>query len=67
MPLLFCPLFASAVANKVITREVLRRGRLRSFEHVERRDEEEWLKKCTKMDVGGVRPKEWPRKIWELW
>ena len=28
-------------------REVLRRRRLRWFGHVERRDDEEWLKKCT--------------------
>ena len=44
---------------------MLRRGRLRWFGHVERKDEEEWLKKCTKMDVGGVRPKGRPRKTWE--
>lgn len=44
---------------------VIRRGRLRWFGHVERRDEEDWLKKCMKMDVGGVRPVGRPRKTWE--
>lgn len=36
---------------------VMRRNRLRWFGHVERRDDDEWLKKCTKMEVPGIRPR----------
>ena len=35
---------------------VVRRGRLRWYGHVERKSEEDWVKKVMKMEVEGVRP-----------
>ena len=43
----------------------MRRGRLRWFGHVMRRDEDDWLKKCMKFKVGEVRLPGRPRKTWE--
>ena len=40
---------------------MLRRGRLTWSGHVERRDDD-WLKKCTEMELGGVRPVGGPRR-----
>jgi hypothetical protein len=36
---------------------VLRRKRLRWFGHVERKEEEDWVKKCMYLDVDGKRPR----------
>ena len=44
---------------------VMRRGRLQWCGHVERRNEEDFLKKCSKMDVGGIRPEGRQRKTGE--
>ena len=32
----------------------IQRGRLRWFGHVERKNEEDWVKKCTKLNVDGM-------------
>ena len=45
----------------------LKRGRLRWWGHVERREETNWLKKCTKLQVGGKKPLGRPRKSWGRW
>ncbi|MBJ5627073.1 hypothetical protein JGG67_22900, partial [Salmonella enterica subsp. enterica serovar Derby] len=44
--------------------DVLRRNRLRWFGHVERKAHDDWVKKCTVMEVEGKRPKGRPRKTW---
>jgi hypothetical protein len=46
-------------------RKVMRRGRLRWFGHVMRRGEDDWLKKCMNLEVGGTRRPGRPRKTWE--
>ena len=33
--------------------EIVRRGRLRWFGHVERKVDDDWVKKCTKLEVVG--------------
>ena len=44
---------------------VMRKSRLRWLGHVERREEEAWIKKIQKLDVqGGSRPKGRPRMSW---
>ena len=44
---------------------VMRKTRLRWFGHVERRDEEAWIKKIRRLEVqGGSRPKGRPRMSW---
>jgi len=43
---------------------VLRRRRLRWFGHVERKDEKDWVKMCSHLEVDGKRPKGRPRKTW---
>lgn len=43
---------------------VMRRNRLRWFGHVQRRNEDEWLKRCTKMEVPGKKPRGRPRSTW---
>ena len=42
----------------------IQRGRLRWFGHVERKNEEDWVKKCTKLDVDGMVGRGAPRKMW---
>ena len=37
---------------------------MRWFEHVEQKEENEWVKKCTKMNVTGVMGRGAPRKTW---
>ena len=39
-------------------------GRLRWFGHVERKEENNWVKKCTRMNVIGVVDRGAPRKTW---
>ena len=43
---------------------VCRRGRLRWFGHVERKDDDAWVKKCTRLEVDGVRQRGRPQKTW---
>ena len=42
----------------------VRRSRLRWFGHVERRDEDDWLRKACNLDIGGKVPKGRPRQTW---
>ena len=46
-----------------ITNQV-RRSRLRSFGHMERRDEDEWLRKAWNLDIGGKVPTGRSRQTW---
>jgi hypothetical protein len=46
-------------------RKVMRRGKLRWFGHVMRSGEDDWLKKCMNLEVGGVRRLGRPRKTLE--
>ena len=44
---------------------VVRRGRLRWFGHVERKEADDWVSKCRKLEVvGGVKKKGRGRKTW---
>ena len=45
-------------------RVVLKKGRLRWWGHVERREDMHWLKKCMKFEVEGKKPVGRPRKTW---
>ena len=42
----------------------IQRARLRWFGHVERKEENDWIKKCTRMNVTGVVGRDAPRKTW---
>jgi hypothetical protein len=44
--------------------EMCRRNRLRWFGHVERKEDGDWVKRCTRMEVVGKRPRGRPRKTW---
>jgi hypothetical protein len=44
--------------------EVCRRNRLRWFGHVERKEDDDWVKRYTRMEVVGKRPRSRPRKTW---
>ncbi|XP_065315796.1 uncharacterized protein LOC135924631 [Gordionus sp. m RMFG-2023] len=43
---------------------VMRRNRLRWFGHVERMTRDDWVKRCTMMEVGGSRPRGRPKMTW---
>ena len=42
----------------------IKRGRLRWFGHVERKDDADWLKGCMKMEIEGTQQRGRPRKTW---
>jgi len=42
----------------------IKRGRLRWFGHVERKDDADWLKQCMKMEFEGTWQRGRPRKTW---
>ena len=44
--------------------EIVRRGRLRWFGHVERKADDDWVKKCTKVEVVGKVGRGRGRKTW---
>jgi hypothetical protein len=44
--------------------DVCRRNRLRWFVHVERTRDDDWVKRCTKLEVVDKRPRGRPRKTW---
>ena len=44
--------------------EVCRRSRLRWFGHVERKEDDDWVKKCTVLEVEGKRPRGRPKRTW---
>ena len=43
---------------------VIRRGRLRWFGHIERKDKEDWVSKCCSLEIGGMKGKGRGRKTW---
>ena len=43
---------------------VCRKGRLRWFGHVERKADDDWVKKCTRLEVDGKRPRGRPKLTW---
>ena len=43
---------------------VLKRNRLRWFGHVERKDKEDWVRRCMYMEVEGARARGRPRRTW---
>ena len=45
--------------------EVVRRARLRWFGHVERKSDEDWVKRVTHLEVEGNRPAGRPKKTWQ--
>ena len=46
--------------------EVVRRGRLRWFGHVERKNEDDWVSACRNVVVAGVRCAGRGRKTWRV-
>jgi len=44
--------------------DVVRRNRLRWFGHVQRKSEDDWIRKCTVLEVEGRKPKGRPKKTW---
>ena len=44
--------------------DVIRRGRLRWYGHVMRKHDEDWVKKCTSMEVDGRKPRGRPKLTW---
>jgi len=40
------------------------KSRLRWFEHVERKDDNNWFKRCITWEVEGIRQKGRPKKTW---
>ena len=44
--------------------DVVRRGRLRWFGHVERKENDDWVSACRELQVEGTRPRGRPRKTW---
>ena len=45
--------------------DVIRRGRLRWYGHMQRKDDSEWVKKITQLEVPGRRPAGRPSKSWQ--
>ena len=44
--------------------DVIRRGRLRRYGHVMRKQDEDWVKKCISMEVDGKKPRGRPKLTW---
>ncbi len=44
--------------------EVMRRGRLRWFGHVERKDVDDWVSACRNLEVAGSRGRDRPKMTW---
>ena len=44
--------------------EVMRTRRLDWFGHVERKNDDDWVKRCMRMEVDGKRPVGRPKKTW---
>ena len=45
--------------------DVVRRGRLRWYGHVVRKEENDWVKKVTSFNLEGTRPSGRPKKTWQ--
>ena len=44
--------------------DVIRRGRLRRYGHVMRKQDEDWVKKYISMEVDGMKPRGRPKLTW---
>ena len=44
--------------------DIVRRGRLRWFGHVERKDDTDWVKACQKIEIAGKRGRGRGKKTW---
>ena len=44
--------------------DIVRRGRLKLFGHVERKDEEDWFSKCRYLEIDGARGRGRGKKTW---
>src|SRR5258708_4427585 len=47
--------------------EIVEKGRLRWFGHVERKMTEDWVSKCRGLEVAGSRVRGRPKKTWKLY
>jgi len=43
---------------------LIKKSRLRWFGHVERKDDNDWVKRCITWEVEGIRPTGRPKKTW---
>ena len=43
---------------------MIKKSRLRWFGHVERKDDNDWVKRCITWEVEGIRPRGRPKKTW---
>ena len=43
---------------------MIKKSRLRWFGHVERKDDNDWVKRCIMWEVGGIRQRGHPKKTW---
>jgi len=43
---------------------MIKKSRLRWFEHVERKDDNDYVKRCIKWEVEGIRPRGRMKKTW---
>jgi len=43
---------------------MIKKSRLRWFGHVERKDDNDWVKRCIMCEVEGIRPRGRPKKTW---
>jgi len=43
---------------------MIKKSRLRWFGHVERKDDNDWVKRCITWEVEGIRPRGCPKKTW---
>jgi len=43
---------------------VVKKGKSRWFGHVERKDDTDWIKHYTTMEVEGTEPRERPKNMW---
>ena len=44
---------------------ILQQNRLRWYGHVLRKDDDDWVKKCTEYEAKGSRPRERPKRTWK--
>src|SRR5260221_14462065 len=63
MVVLFCIMLRERMGVEAIG-AVMKRNRLRWFGHVERKDDCEWVKGCTVLEVEGPKPRGRPKKMW---
>ena len=43
---------------------IIKKGRLRWFGHVERKDDNDWVKRCITWEVEGIRQRGCPKNTW---